>query len=98
SAMKALASAARKFRDVNNSIVAQWPVSVPRPSYHISLRRLGECIRNGFGHPSLIFRQTLQPLPSADLVRRVCDADDRIPGFADGEVRGHAGLLFWLGA
>jgi hypothetical protein len=76
-AMKALSSAARKFRDVNNSIVAQWPASVQRPSYHLSLRRLGECIRNGFGHPSLIFRQTLQPLPSGDLVKRVCDADDR---------------------
>jgi hypothetical protein len=44
----------------------------------------------------LIFRQTLRPLPSADLVKRVCDADDRITGFADGEARGHAELLIEL--
>jgi hypothetical protein len=67
-----------------------------KPSYQLSLRPLGERLRNVFGHPSLIFRQTLQPLPSADLVKRACDADDRITGFADGEAKGHAELLIEL--
>ena len=95
-AMRALASAARKFRDVNNSIVAQWPASVQRPSYHVSLRRLGECLRNAYGHPSLVFRSTLAPMAAADFVRRACDADDRITGFADGEAKGHEELLIEL--
>ena len=95
-AMKALAAAARKFRDVNNSLISQWPASVARPSYHVSLRRLGECLRNAYGHPSLVFRSTLAPMAAADFVRRACDADDRITGFADGEARGHAELLIEL--
>ena len=38
----------------------------------------------------------VQPLPSADLVKRVCDADERISGFADGEAKGHEELLIEL--
>jgi multidrug efflux pump subunit AcrA (membrane-fusion protein) len=96
-AMLAVAAAVRKYSELTESITtAKWPPGVARPTYHLSLRPLGERLRNAFGHPSLIFRQTLQPLPSGDLVKRVCDADSRIAGFADGEAKGHEELLIEL--
>jgi hypothetical protein len=96
-AMLAVAAAVRKYSELTESITtAKWPPGVARPTYHLSLRPLGERLRNAFGHPALIFRQTLQPLPSGDLVKRVCDSDSRIAGFADSEARGHAELLIEL--
>jgi hypothetical protein len=96
-AMLAVAAAVRKYSELTDSITNQkWPPGVARPTYHLSLRPLGERLRNSFGHPALIFRQTLQPLPSGDLVKRVCDADDRIAGFAAGEAKGHEELMIEL--
>ena len=92
-AMLAVASAVRKFRDANSAIVAAWPAAVEKPSYHISLRRLGECIRNAYSHPSLVFPGARGPMPATDFVRRTCDSDERISGFADREAQDHIELL-----
>jgi hypothetical protein len=94
--LKAVAAACRKYSEITASITNQWPASVAKPSYHLSLRPTGELIRNAYGHPSLVFRSTLAPMAAADFVRRACDADDRISGFADGEAKGHAELLIEL--
>jgi hypothetical protein len=67
-----------------------------KPSYQLSLRPLGERLRNVFGHPSLVFRSTLAPMAAADFVKRTIDAEDRAAGFAAGEAKGHEELLIEL--
>jgi hypothetical protein len=84
-AMQALSAAVRKYVQVGESILQQWPPIVPKPTYHLSTRPLGERLRSCFAMSSLVYSTTHAPPAATEYVRRACDAADRAAGFADAE-------------
>jgi hypothetical protein len=93
-AMLNLASSCQKFAEITNSITAQYPAGLgSRPDYHLSLRPLGERLRNCFAMGALIYATTKAPPAAQDFVRRACDAADRADGFAAAAVKDHSELI-----
>ena len=93
-AMLNLASSCQKFAEVTNSIVAQYPAGLgSRPDYHLSLRPLGERLRNCFAMGALIYATTKAPPAAQDFVRRACDAADRAEGFSAAAQKDHSELI-----
>jgi hypothetical protein len=93
-AMLNLASSCQKFAEITNSIVAQYPAGLgSRPDYHLSLRPLGERLRNCFAMGALIYATTKAPPAAQDFVRRACDAADRADGFATATGKDHIELV-----
>lgn len=93
-ALKAVAIAARNFRDASNGVIAKWPINVPRPfEYRLSMVRVGERTKACFQPGLLVRKYTLRDAERHEFVDKILEADGRADGFAAGEVEQHAKLL-----
>ncbi|HUI12554.1 MAG TPA: hypothetical protein VL048_03680 [Xanthobacteraceae bacterium] len=98
-AFKALAVAARNFREANETARKCRPANLPYlDDYHLSLNRLAERARACFepaaaGKGILVRRYSGQPAGTSEFLAMLFDADCRVDGFASKEVEHHKLLV-----
>jgi len=86
SSLKAVAVAARKFRDVSARI--DWPDDVPLPLgaspwFHLNKNRMSEYLRACFQPPGvLLHHMTRREVEASEYIARALNADKQATGFA----------------
>jgi hypothetical protein len=93
-ALKAVAVAARNFKEANDAVKKNWPAIVPRPTeYYLSTDRVGERAKECFQPGLLVRLYTSQAAASYEFTGRLLQADRHADGFAAEEAKHHAALL-----